>query len=83
MDRIFPDEFKRKPCYLRLPAEGSTKPFSTLVTNTMPDLQFMFNGQCFPRYQYSKPMNVQDMPDTLQGIGDVPERIDNITDTAR
>ena len=81
MDRIFPDSSSENRV-ICVTGKGSTKPFSTLVTNTTPDLQFMFNGQCFPRYQYSKPMNVQDMPDTLQGIGDVPERIDNITDCA-
>lgn len=31
---------------------GSTKPFSVLVTDLMPDLHFTEFGQCFPRFVY-------------------------------
>ena len=34
------------------------------------------------RYCYPKPTDVPDTTDTLQGIRDVPDRIDNISDTA-
>lgn len=30
------------------------KPFSVIVTNLIPDVQLMFNGQCFPLYWYEK-----------------------------
>jgi len=33
---------------------GASKPFSTLISNCIPDLQLMFNGQCFPLYYYEK-----------------------------
>ena len=29
---------------------GASKDFSVLITNCIPDLQLMFNGQCFPLY---------------------------------
>lgn len=31
---------------------GSSKDFSCLITNILPDYQVMFNGQCFPLYWY-------------------------------
>lgn len=33
---------------------GVTKPFSCLMTDIIPDVQMMFNGQCFPLYVYTK-----------------------------
>lgn len=33
---------------------GSSKDFSVLVTDKIPDLQLMFNGQCFPLYWYEE-----------------------------
>ena len=35
-----------------VPGVGSTKPFSVLVSNRMPDLHFVGFGQCFTRYRY-------------------------------
>ena len=51
MDSIFPasDSENRVIC---VPGIGSTKPFSALVADTMPDLHFLAFGQCFPRYRY-------------------------------
>ena len=37
-----------------VPGVGSTKPFSALMVDAMPDIQFMFNGQCFPRYRFER-----------------------------
>ena len=37
-----------------VPGVGTTKGASALVVNAMPDIQFMFNGQCFPRYRYDR-----------------------------
>ena len=45
----------------------------------MPDLHFIAFGQCFPRYRYQQPDDIQDQ---LPGMGGEPERIDNVTDTA-
>ena len=33
---------------------GATKPFSTLVTDIVPDLELVTKGQCFPRYTYER-----------------------------
>ena len=62
--------------------KGATKPFSTLVTDTMPDLELISKGQCFPRYSYPKPTDAPDATDTLPVIGEEPDRTDNISDTA-
>ena len=42
-----------------VPGVGSTKPFSALMVDAMPDIQFMFNGQCFPRYRFESPEAVR------------------------
>ena len=77
MDSIFPapDSENRAIC---VPGVGSTKPFSTLMVDTMPDLHFMAFGQCFPRYRYEQPEEAQE---ELPGFEPALERIDNITDT--
>ena len=31
---------------------GASKEFSALMVDTVPDVQLIFNGQCFPRYRY-------------------------------
>ena len=31
---------------------GASKEFSALIVDTVPDIQLLFNGQCFPRYRY-------------------------------
>lgn len=33
---------------------GASKDFSALITGAIPDLQVMFNGQCFPMYHYEE-----------------------------
>ena len=79
MDSIFPasDSENRVLC---VPGGGSDKPFSTLVVDTMPDLNINAAGaQCFPRYRYRERAEVQR---ELPGIESGRERIDNISDTA-
>ena len=78
MDSIFPafDSENRVIC---VPGIGSTKPFSALVADTMPDLELISKGQCFPRYRYREREEVQR---ELPGIESGRERIDNISDTA-
>ena len=75
---IFPaaDTENRAIC---VPGVGSTKPFSALAVDTMPDLHFVAFGQCFPRYRYRRPKEAQG---ELPGIESDLERIDNISDTA-
>ena len=55
LDSIFPaaDTDNLAIC---VPGVGSTKPFSALVADTMPDLHFVAFGQCFPRYRYAQPL---------------------------
>lgn len=64
---------------------GSTQPFSTLMTNVVPDIQLLFNGQCFPRWEYRPYM--ADAPDAWtqshpEDAAVLPgyHRVDNITD---
>ena len=78
MDKIFPsaDSGNRAIC---VPGVGSTKPFSALVTNTMPDLELVSKGQCFPRYRFEHGFDNQ--PDLLDDTSEF-RRVDNITDTA-
>ena len=76
---IFPasDSENRVIC---VPGGGSDKPFSTLVVDTMPDLNINAAGaQCFPRYRYRERAEVQR---ELPGIESGRERLDNISDTA-
>ena len=78
MDSIFPsaDSDNRVIC---VPGVGSTKPFSALIVNAMPDLELISKGQCFPRYRYPRAADEQQaLPDeTLART-----RIDNVSDTA-
>ena len=80
-DSIFPadDSENRAIC---VPGIGSTKPFSTLVVDTMPDLELIPKGQCFPRYRFTrweqdKCKGQSDWVDHDAGL----MRIDNISDT--
>ena len=61
---------------------GSKKVFTAFMTDMMPDVQLMFNGQCFPRYQYPEFSDTPNTTSEFQGFDGVPERIDNISDTA-
>ena len=77
-DSIFPgpDTENRAIC---VPGVGSTKPFSALIVDTMPDLHFVAFGQCFPRYRYDRRDEQQgELMDDESGL----KRIDNIPDSA-
>ncbi len=39
---------------------GATKDFTTIISDTLPDLQVLANGQCFPLYLYDKPEETGD-----------------------
>lgn len=62
-----------------VPGVGSTKPFSVLMTDRMPDLHFVAFGQCFPRYRFERQDESQ--PELFEDSANL-ERIDNITDHA-
>ena len=81
MDKIFPDSSSENRV-ICVTGRGATRPFSALVTNTMPDLELISKGQCFPRYRYPKPTDYPDTLDELPGIKGDPDCIDNISDTA-
>ena len=57
---------------------GSTKPFSAMIVDVMPDLELISKGQCFPRYRYRSNGERQG---NLPGMGDALDRVDNITDS--
>ena len=64
-----------------VPGVGSTKPFSAVVVDTMPDLELISKGQCFPRYRYEAP-EMGTRSNHLTGMEQSIERVDNISDTA-
>ena len=53
IDRIFPDKTSEN-LVICVPGIGSKKPFSVLMTDTIPDLGINNAAQCFPRYRISK-----------------------------
>ena len=63
MPRIFPEAGVEN---LVISVSGiGGKEFSAVITNTLPDLQVHFNGQCFPLYLYDEEAQAQasDTPD--------------------
>ena len=59
---------------------GGSKNFTCVMTNIIPDVQLMFNGQCFPLYWYEENKNKQrTLFDDLEGNDDYIRR-DGITD---
>ena len=81
MDRIFPDSDSENRV-ICVPGIGNKIDFSVLMTDTIPDLGFIAACQCFPRWQYPKPLDTADATGIFDGIDDPPDRIDNISDTA-
>ena len=75
-DSIFPahNSDNRAIC---VPGIGSTKPFSALMVDCMPDLHFVAFGQCFPRYRFVRKQALSLLEET-SGL----ERVDNISDRA-
>ena len=81
-DLIFP-ESSSDNLVICVPGIGGKKPFSTLMTDFMPDLGFNEACQCFPRWQYPKPSDDPNPSETLLVIDELSERIDNISDKAQ
>ena len=81
MHRIFPDSSSENRV-ICVSGIGSKKVFSAFMADIIPDVQLMFNGQCFPRWQYPRPADTSNTTGEFQGFDEAPERIDNISDTA-
>ena len=81
MNQIFPDSSSENSV-ICVSGIGSNKAFSVMVTNIMPDLQLLFNGQCFPRYRYQEPPESPGTIEELPGLTESPQRLDNISHTA-
>lgn len=79
MDRVFPWQGGENTA-ICVPGVGSTKGFSVLAVDAMPDLELISKGQCFPRYRYDLKGDVQQSQ--LDSMASKPQRIDNITDAA-
>lgn len=53
MPKLFPTP-KHLNRVIQLTGNGSTKPFSCLITETLPNMEVISKGQCFPLYWYEK-----------------------------
>ena len=47
-----------------VPGVGAIKGFSALIVNTMPDLEVISKGQCFPRYRYERTIALSASPES-------------------
>ena len=75
-DSIFPTKNTENRA-ICVPGVGSTKPFSVLMVDCMPDLELISKGQCFPRYRFVRKQALS-LLEEASGL----ERVDNISDTA-
>ncbi len=82
LDLIFP-ESSSDNLVICVPGIGSKKAFSVLITDTMPDLGLNNAAQCFPRWQYPKPIANSDESEALLDVDESSERIDNISNKAQ
>ena len=55
---LFP-KFETENFVINITGTGSSKDFSTLITNYVPDLQLLANNQCIPLYFYEEPKTTQ------------------------
>lgn len=79
MPGIFPDGAEN----LAICVSGNgAKDFSALISDTLPDFQMHFNGQCFPLYLYEEIVEVDDGQEDLFSANSAPKRHrrDAITD---
>lgn len=53
MPKIFPNQSVENLA-ICVTGRGATKDFSALISNTLPDLEMISKGQCFPLYAYEK-----------------------------
>ena len=78
MNRVFPNNFSQNRV-ICISGIGSRQPFSLLMTDTIPDINFNERCQCFPRYQYLERTDTSD----IQWFDEALDRIDNISDAAQ
>ena len=76
MHHIFPDSSSENRAICAT-GVGSKVLFSAFMTNTLPDLELISKGQCFPRWRYPTPVDAQQITSGIEH-----KRIDNISDTA-
>ena len=69
-----PEQANRAICVTGV---GSTKPFSALMVDCLPDLELISKGQCFPRYRFHQKEESQP---GLPGHGDTLTKVDNFTE---
>jgi predicted helicase len=60
MPKIFPNQ-NVENLVIAVTGVGSTKEFSALITNFLPDLELISKSQCFPLYTYEKPSEIGDL----------------------
>ena len=75
MGEVFPPSRENRA--ICVTGVGSTKPFSAMIVDVMPDLELISKGQCFPRYRYRANSKAQE---DLPGAANASDRVDNITD---
>lgn len=80
LPRLFPTPNHRN-LVICISGVGSSKDFSTLITDCIPDLQLQFNGQCFPLYWYDdSTADIADLFSAPQSDADRYVRRDGVTD---
>lgn len=78
MPKVFPSSIVSNRLF-SVTGIGSTKDFSVIITDTLPDIQLISNGQCYPLYLYEKIENDQiDTADLLSDLEDESFTDDNI-----
>jgi predicted helicase len=77
LPKLFPT-LKHENLLICVPGIGVSKDFCVLLTNDLPDVQLMANGQCFPLYYYDK--NEQSQHMNLFDTGEEYVRRDGISD---
>jgi len=76
--KLFPSD-QQSNVVICVSGVGVTKPFSTIITDTIPDLELIGKSQCFPLYYYEK--RELDSPTLFEGTGESEYiRKDGITD---
>jgi len=81
MLKLFPTP-KHKNLVIQLTGNGSSKPFSCLVSSMTCDLEVISKGQCFPLYWYEKREEGEELALGLEGSEGDYIRHDGITDYA-
>ena len=57
--KLCPSSIKKENVIIAMNGIGGSRSFTPLAVKTIPDLQLIFNGQCFPLYWYEENKNKQ------------------------